>query len=300
MCRPRSRPIVVISVAEFAATGRVSIRDVPHVRGREDRAVRGAGQGRRAAGRWRRRGGRGRRRRGRRHGRWCWRWPGRRRRWWRGVGCRSASASPSGVGVGLGFGVGFGFGGFGRLEADFGSLPARYSTPSLQPSRSVSATRGLVPRFCSARLVRPSRSGFSRPSHRPSPSVSTCVGLSATGPLQGVRETVAIRVGRHGHCWSCDCALTRMAARTALTGRRPRRRWSSIPTSCRARRALGMPRSSRFTSPRGPVPARNDRIVRYALHRFHHVLPGLVGRIQRTTRRLRKGLEPLICGLFED
>ena len=95
----------------------------------------------------------------------------------------------------------------GWLEALRGSVPALYSAPSVQPSWSVSATRGFVPRRCSVVFERPSRSGFSRPSRRPSPSRVRAARRRAgqefeggpqpvaVGVLAAVADAVAVRVG---------------------------------------------------------------------------------------------------------
>src|SRR5687767_8897941 len=115
MCRPRSSPIVVISVAESEATGRPSMGTFQTlVAGKTGQSgapgsvgappVGGVGVGDAT-----------------------------------GVGVGLGVGVPTGVGVGVppgvgvGVGVGLGLGPFGRLAADRGSVPARYSAPSVQP-----------------------------------------------------------------------------------------------------------------------------------------------------------------------
>ena len=187
MCRPRSSPIVAISVAESDATARPSIADVPDVVRREDRAGRGARQGRRV-----RRPGRGR---------------GWRRRGGGGVGGVAAvgrvaralrGSVPRDVlgAVRPAVAVGVGRRGFVpsfcsmRFESPSSS---GFSRSSRMPSRSVSAAR-MRPGHGSKPFRSPSWSGSSRSSRMPSPSLSALRGFVPSDPLLAVRQPVVVRV----------------------------------------------------------------------------------------------------------
>ena len=162
MCRPRSRPIVAIKVAESPAFGRASIRWF-HTFDAGKTGQPGA--------------------------------PG------------SDGAPPVLVD--------------GWLAGSVGSVPARTSPLSVNPSPSVSTLLGWVPRFCSLRLLRPSLSRSSFASERRSPSVSALRGwTTARGSLQFHRPS------RSGSSRSSVLPSRRCRSSADASPRGTRRGWS--------------------------------------------------------------------------
>ena len=82
----------------------------------------------------------------------------------------------------------------GWLAAFLGSVPAACSAPSVQPSWSVSASRGCVRKVCSTRLFRPSLSGFSDGSRSPSPSLSSSFGRRPGVELEAGPQPIPVLV----------------------------------------------------------------------------------------------------------